>query len=147
MTISKNLVFLHALDPTDPASKHMTLAFSRSFCNSSATSVAWETTSFPPRPEPVGSPYKKRPQKCGTRVILPLKTWSYGPLLTNRFFGPTLQNLQAESIAGVFLEKERMKGTLWGFHHGFGFRSMLIKFQVFYDGGGRKDLFDLDYFS
>lgn len=31
-----------------------------------------------------------------------------------------------------------MKGTIWGFHDGFGFRSMLIEFQVFYDRGVGK---------
>ena len=78
------------------------------------------------------------------------KKWSYGPLLTNRFLGPLL-----EEFAGRFQSPEsssKRKGKKWkehfgGFHHGFGFKSRLIQFQVFYDrGGGRKDLFDLGYF-
>lgn len=103
---------------------------------------------FPPRPEPVGSPYKKRPCTCWTRVLLPRKSGGMGPYLQPGFLGPLWricsQNQSPESSSTRNWENER--NTL-GFHDGFGFRSMLIEFQLFYDsGGGRKDFFDLGYF-
>ena len=81
LTISKTAFFLNSLDPTDPASKHMTLAFSRSFCNSSATSVAWETT----KTRAGGQPLRKKTLNAELGLFY-LYKWSYGPLLVTGFW-------------------------------------------------------------
>lgn len=116
MTISKKPRFLHALDPNDPASKHMTLAFSRSFCNSSATSVAWETNSFHQDPSRWVAPIKKGLVHAELGFFYLEKVEAWAPTY-NQVFWAHFEEFAARINRRSLPQPEigRMKGTLWGF--------------------------------